>query len=58
MNEIRRAKPGDAKAIHEAHMKSIQEVCSKDHSFEEISAWGNRPYLEEQRQNSINNDLI
>ncbi len=27
---IRRAKPGDEKAIHEAHMRSIREVCVKN----------------------------
>jgi N-acetylglutamate synthase-like GNAT family acetyltransferase len=39
-------------------MKSIQEVCSKDHSPEEIQAWGHRPYKEDQRHSSITNDLV
>jgi hypothetical protein len=55
---VRRAKPQDAMGIHEAHMRSIQEVCSKDHSFEEISAWGNRPYNESMRLNAIENDFL
>jgi N-acetylglutamate synthase-like GNAT family acetyltransferase len=40
---IRFAKPGEESAIHEAHMRSIREVCCKDHSAEEILVWGNRP---------------
>jgi predicted acetyltransferase/N-acetylglutamate synthase-like GNAT family acetyltransferase len=55
---VRKAKPQDATGIHEAHMRSIQEVCSKDHSFEEISAWGNRPYNESMRLNAIKNDFV
>ncbi len=27
---IREAKPGDEAAIHEAHMRSIREICVKD----------------------------
>ncbi len=46
---IRRAVPADALGIHEAHMRSIREVCSKDHSPEEIKAWGGREFREEQR---------
>lgn len=55
---IRKAIPEDAYGIHLAHMKSIQEVCSKDHSIEEINAWGNRPYNEEQRLQAIKNELV
>jgi predicted N-acetyltransferase YhbS len=40
---IRKAKPGEERAIHEAHMRSIREVCVKDHGIEEVSGWGNRP---------------
>lgn len=40
---IRPAKVGDESAIHEAHMRSIREVCVKDHGEEEIRGWGNRP---------------
>ncbi len=50
---IRRAKLEDAKAIHEAHMLSIQTVCSKHHSLEEIKAWGGRPFKEDQRIEAI-----
>jgi len=40
---IRKARAGDESAIHEAHMRSIREVCVKDHGEEEIRGWGNRP---------------
>lgn len=39
-------------------MQSIQEVCSKDHSFDEIKVWGHRPFRGEQRTPSIKNDLV
>lgn len=55
---VRKAIPKDAEAIHHAHMKSIQELCSKDHSPQEIQAWGHRPYREDQRVGSIKNDLV
>lgn len=40
--EIRRARLEDQTAIHEAHMRSIREVCIKDHGEEEIRGWGYR----------------
>lgn len=55
---VRKAILRDAESIHLAHMKSIQEICSKDHSPKEIQAWGHRPYREEQRVGSIKNDLV
>ena len=55
---IRRATIQDAIGIHKAHMLSIREICSKDHSAEEIQAWGYLPYLEEQRIKAISNDLV
>lgn len=55
---IRRAAIQDGEAIHRAHMKSIQEICSKDHSPQEINAWGHRPYRQEQRLAPIKNDLV
>ena len=39
---IRKARPGDEPAIHEAHMRSIREVCIKDHGKDEVKGWGNR----------------
>jgi GNAT superfamily N-acetyltransferase len=30
-------------ALHQAHMRSIREVCIKDHGEEEVRGWGNRP---------------
>lgn len=55
---IRRAKKEDALALHNAHMCSIREVCSKDHTPEEISGWGNRPFNEEQRIHAIENQSV
>jgi len=40
---IRNARPGDESGIHEAHMRSIREVCIKDHGTEEVKGWGYRP---------------
>jgi len=42
--KIRSARPGDEAAIHRAHMRSIREVCVKDHGEEEVRGWGNRPF--------------
>ncbi len=58
MQEVRRAKYEDALGIHEAHMRSICELCSKDHSPEEIRGWGNRPFREDQRLNAIKNQFV
>lgn len=55
---IRRALPEDAFGIHEAHMKSIQELCSKDYTEAEIKAWGHRPYNEEHRLFAITNHIV
>jgi peptidase E/GNAT superfamily N-acetyltransferase len=55
---VRRAAVHDAESIHRAHMKSIQEICSRDYSPQEIQAWGHRPYREDQRVGSIKNDLV
>ena len=41
--QIRKAQFGDEKYIHEAHMRSIREICVKDHGQEEIRGWGYRP---------------
>ena len=55
---IRRAALQDARGIHEAHMTSILEVCSNEHSPEEIEVWGKRPYDAEARIKSIQEDLV
>jgi hypothetical protein len=41
---LRRAEELDAEQIHHAHMKSINEICSRDHSEEEIKVWGGRKF--------------
>lgn len=55
---IRRASLSDAYSIHEAHMKSIREVCSKDYPEESIQAWGHRQFNGEQRHKAILNDYV
>jgi GNAT superfamily N-acetyltransferase len=51
---IRRANAEDAKNIHDAHMFSIQAVCSKDHSPEEVAAWGGRLFDAQREMNWLN----
>jgi len=41
---IPKAKSGDERGIHEAHMRSIREVCSKVHNADEISGSQVRGY--------------
>lgn len=53
---IRKAKIEDAEAIHAAHMKSIREVCIKDHGEEKIRGWGFRGYDEKHRLETISRD--
>lgn len=55
---IRKATINDALGIHEAHMASIREICSKTHSPDEINAWGYRPYNETQRTEAIKKDEV
>lgn len=58
MVRVRRAIIRDAEDVHNAHMTSIQKICSKDHSKEEIAVWGHRPFNKAQREFSIKNDLV
>lgn len=55
---IRRAAIQDARAIHEAHMRSIREVCAPDYTREEVAAWGGREYREDIRLTAIKNDHV
>ena len=41
---IRKAELSDCEGIHDAHMRSIREVCVQEHGVEEIEGWGNRPF--------------
>jgi 8-oxo-dGTP pyrophosphatase MutT (NUDIX family)/L-amino acid N-acyltransferase YncA len=41
--QVRVAVPGEESAIHEAHLRSVREICVKDHGEEEIRGWGFRP---------------
>lgn len=55
---IRKASLQDAYAIHEAHMKSIQALCSKEYTEEQIKAWGHRQYNQTERHQAILNDQV
>lgn len=56
--KIRRARPEDAWGIHEAHMLSIRTICSKDHSPEEVAAWGGRPFNEARWLEAIRDHFV
>jgi GNAT superfamily N-acetyltransferase len=58
MKQIRRALPKDAKGIHDAHMRSIREVLSKDYSPSLVDAWGDRPFQEVEQISIINSQLV
>ena len=54
---IRRAQVSDAEAIHWAHMESINQICSNDHTEEEIRVWGGRSFNPEIRLPAIQNQF-
>ena len=58
MATIRKARDEDAPAIHAVQMRSIREVCAKDHTAAEIAAWGNQPYNEMIRLNAIRKQVV
>jgi len=55
---IRRAEAKDAHAIHVAHMRSINEVCAKDYTPQQLRVWGGRDFDPERRLSSIFNNRI
>ncbi len=55
---VRRARVGDERGIHEAHMKSVQTLCSKDYSREQIKAWGQREFRGDLRRQAIVSDCV
>lgn len=50
---VRRAIPSDAQNIHQAHMRSIRNLCANDYSEVQIEAWGGRPLNPEKRIQTI-----
>lgn len=60
MNEvlIRTAKTSEAEAIHNAHMKSIREVCSKNYREEQINAWGGRIFNQKKYDHIFSNHFL
>ena len=55
---IRRAKPGDARSLHEAHMRSIKELCRGDYTAAQIEAWGGRKFDEAERLRTFASDYV
>jgi dipeptidase E len=55
---IRCASPRDARGIHDAHMRSINEMCKNDYTPEQLKAWGGREYDEHQRLKMIEHNFI
>ncbi len=55
---IRKATPGDARAIHEMHMNSIRTNCRDHYSSREIAAWSGRKFDEAHRIRTIEEDLV
>jgi GNAT superfamily N-acetyltransferase len=55
---ICRAELRDTPGIHDAHIRSIREVCSKDHAAEEIAGWGHRPFDPEKWHQQILRDWV
>lgn len=54
---VRIATLADREALHSAHMRSIREICIKDHGPEEIKGWGYRE-LGERWIKGINDGLV
>lgn len=54
---IRKARILDAEGIHNAHMLSINEICVKDHSSDEIRVWGGRTFDPSVRIPAIQNQF-
>lgn len=54
---IRKARSHEREAIHQTHMRSIREICLKDHGEDEIKGWGYRE-LGERWIESINGGLV
>lgn len=54
---IRPALLEDAESIHNAHMRSINEVCGKDYSAEELRVWGGRSFDMSFRKPGIQNQF-
>ena len=56
--KIRIAEEKDKLGIHNAHMGSIQQVCSKDYDIEQIRAWGHREFNPEKRTALIQDQSV
>ncbi|MCB0368852.1 MAG: GNAT family N-acetyltransferase [Bdellovibrionales bacterium] len=54
---IRRAQVADAQDIHQAHMTSINKICSRDHTADEIRVWGGRNFEQVNRTPAIQSEF-
>ncbi|MFZ3229810.1 MAG: GNAT family N-acetyltransferase [Pseudobdellovibrio sp.] len=55
---IRIAKVSDAESVHNVHMFSINNICAKDYTADEIRVWGGRKYKPSFRIPSILNEIF
>lgn len=55
---MRRARLGDEEGIHSAHMRSINEVCAKDYTSQQIKAWGGRKFDSAAKKSLIENQYV
>lgn len=56
--QIRRARHEDAESIIKVHRSSIHDVCGKDYTSEQITAWADRPDRAGLWQQAIDRDFI
>lgn len=58
MTQIRLAQATDAKGLHDAQIKSIREISSRDLEAQEIALWSAQPYREDLRLKAIRENNV
>jgi putative acetyltransferase len=53
---IRKTKLEDMKSVEDAHRSSIQEICSRDYTEDQIESYSFVKYTLDRWENSVNND--
>jgi putative acetyltransferase len=56
--EIRRAKHEDADAIIDSHVRSIREICYRDYTPVEITAWAGRKFKSHLWRQTMDRDFV
>lgn len=51
---IRKSRIEDKLAVKDAHIRSIQQICSKDYTPEQVAAWAQPPYTDDIWQKAVN----